>query len=98
MIWGPCVSLSVDIGCPTHRAEPKPIKRNRDSQHGQDAGSGQMTLLLGGLIIIAGIYAVTQRLDVRLVLLLMGLALGALAQDVPAIVLMFLKTFSNERY
>src|SRR5205085_1683623 len=72
------VALSVGIGRRIHRAQRKPIKRNRDAQAGQSVGGGQMTLLLGVLVIAAGIFAVTRRLDVRLVLLLMGLALGAL--------------------
>src|SRR5439155_27356159 len=94
----PYVALSVGIGRRIQRAQRKPIKRNRDAQSGQSMGGGQMVLLLGVVVIAAGIVAVTRRLDVRLALLLMGLALGALAEDVPAVVRMFLATFSNERY
>src|SRR5467141_2927231 len=64
-----------------------------------------MTLLLGALVIAAGVYAVYRRVDVRLVLVLAALVLGLLAsaeqwdlQPSAAIVRMFLTTFSNERF
>jgi DcuC family C4-dicarboxylate transporter len=56
-------------------------------------------LSAAALTIAAGIVAIVRfRVDVRLALLATALALGALAGDVPAIVRMFLATFSNERF
>jgi DcuC family C4-dicarboxylate transporter len=57
-----------------------------------------MTLLLGALVVLGGIYAVYRRVDVRLALLVTSLVLGVLAADAPAIVRMFFATFSNERF
>jgi DcuC family C4-dicarboxylate transporter len=57
-----------------------------------------LTLILGLLIIAAGIYAVFRGIDVRLALLLTALTLGVLGGDPALIVRTFLETFSNERY
>lgn len=57
-----------------------------------------MILALGALVLLAGIYAVYRRVDVRLALLLTALILGALAGNPMAIVRTFLSTFSNERF
>src|SRR5947209_1469730 len=57
-----------------------------------------MTLLLGLAIIAAAVYAIVRRAEVRLVLLLAALALGAAAGDVPAIVRTFLTTLANEQF
>src|SRR5215471_3041272 len=57
-----------------------------------------MTLLLGMIVIIAGVWAIVRRVDVRLALVLTALALGTLAGNPAAIVRTFLATFSNERF
>jgi C4-dicarboxylate transporter, DcuC family len=57
-----------------------------------------MVLLLGILVIAAGVWAITRRVDVRLALVSTALVLGILAGDPAAIVRMFLATFSNERF
>jgi DcuC family C4-dicarboxylate transporter len=57
-----------------------------------------MQLFLGVLVIAAGIWAVSRRVDVRLALLLTALVLGVLAGNPAAIVRKFLETFSNERF
>jgi DcuC family C4-dicarboxylate transporter len=57
-----------------------------------------MTLLLGVIVIIAGVWAIFRRVDVRLALVLTALALGVLAGNPAAIVRTFLATFSNERF
>jgi len=57
-----------------------------------------MTLLLGILVIAAGVWAIYRRIDVRLALVLTALVLGTLAGEPAAIVRMFLATFSNERF
>src|SRR5262245_24185360 len=57
-----------------------------------------MTLLLGGFVIAAAIYAIYHKVEVRLALLLAGLALGALAGDVAAVVRKFFATFADEKY
>jgi DcuC family C4-dicarboxylate transporter len=56
------------------------------------------TMLLGCLVIVLAIYAVYRQLEVRLVLLLAGLTLGALAQAMDAVVRKFLETFSDEKF
>ncbi|MBY0524619.1 MAG: C4-dicarboxylate transporter DcuC [Gemmataceae bacterium] len=57
-----------------------------------------MIWVLGLLIIAAAVYAIARQFDVRLVLTVAGLALGALAGQPMAIVRTFLATFSNERF
>src|SRR5262245_62110965 len=57
-----------------------------------------MILLAGALVIIAAIWAILRRVDVRLALLLAALALGALAGTVPAVVGTFFSTFASEQY
>src|SRR6267142_2331554 len=54
--------------------------------------------LLGMLVIAAAVYAIYRRLEVRLTLLMAALALGALAENIPAIVQKFLVTFTNEMF
>lgn len=54
-----------------------------------------MTLLAGLIVIALAIYALTRQLDVRLVLALAGLALGAIKGVPMLIVQTFLATFSN---
>ena len=54
--------------------------------------------LLGMVVIAAAVYAIYRRLEVRLTLILAALALGALAEDMPAIVQKFLVTFTNEMF
>lgn len=51
-----------------------------------------MPLALGLVVIAAAVYAVVQRIDVRLALLLAALALGVLGRNVPAIVQKFFST------
>src|SRR5947207_3241829 len=57
-----------------------------------------MIQLVGCVVIAAAVVLVIRRYDVRLVLLLAALALGLLGGQPQAIVQMFLKTFSDERY
>src|SRR5262245_20957865 len=57
-----------------------------------------MTLLAGCLVIVLAIYAVYRQLEVRLVLLLAGLALGALAGNVNRIVEKFFLTLVDEKF
>src|SRR5205809_2138200 len=57
-----------------------------------------MIQVVGCLLIVLAVYLVIRRYDVRLVLLLTALALGVLGGKPEAIVQMFLKTFSDERY
>jgi C4-dicarboxylate transporter, DcuC family len=57
-----------------------------------------MTLVLGILVIAAGVWAIVRGVDVRLALILTALVLGTLAGNPAAIVRMFLTTFSNERF
>src|SRR5262245_45275653 len=63
-------------------------------------GEGRMDgkLLLGVVVIALMVGAVLRRMDVRLAMMLAALALGALANDVPAIVRKFLTTLSSEQY
>ena len=55
-------------------------------------------LLAGCLVIVLAIYAVYQQREVRLVLLLAALTLGALAGAADAIVRKFFETFSDEKF
>jgi C4-dicarboxylate transporter, DcuC family len=57
-----------------------------------------MHLTAAVLVIAAGIWAVTRKLDVRLALLITAMVLGVLAGQPAAIVRKFLETFSNERF
>src|SRR4051812_44787613 len=57
-----------------------------------------MTTALGILIVAAAATAVLRGLDVRLVMFLGAVALGALAGDVPAILKTFLSTLADEQY
>jgi DcuC family C4-dicarboxylate transporter len=57
-----------------------------------------MSVVLGLLVIVLAIYAICRQVDVRLSLLLAGLALGTLAGSPMAIVLKFLQTFSDEKF
>lgn len=57
-----------------------------------------MQPLLGLLIIAAAVVAIFRRVDVRLVLVLAAMTLGAVSGDVSAVVRKFLETFSNPRF
>jgi DcuC family C4-dicarboxylate transporter len=57
-----------------------------------------MIQLVGCVVIAVAVYLVIRRFDVRLVLLLAALVLGALGGHPEAVLQMFLKTFSDERY
>lgn len=52
----------------------------------------------GFLVIVLAVYAIARRAEVRLTLLLAGLALGTLAGDPMAIVRKFLTTFTDEKF
>ena len=56
------------------------------------------THLAGLAIIVVAVVAVVRRLEVRLVLLLAALALGAVAGDVPVIFRTFLATLTKEQF
>src|SRR5262245_36228476 len=55
-------------------------------------------LVLGLVVITATVFAILRRFDVRLVLLLAALALGAIGGDLSAIVQAFFRTFSSPQY
>jgi len=55
-------------------------------------------LLLGVVVILAAIFAIVRQFDVRFVLFITALALGALVGQVDAILRKFLATFSDERF
>jgi DcuC family C4-dicarboxylate transporter len=57
-----------------------------------------LQLILGILIVAAAVWAIIKRVDVRLALLVAAFALGALGQDVPAIVRQFFLTLTNEQF
>jgi DcuC family C4-dicarboxylate transporter len=57
-----------------------------------------MVVLIGLVIIVAAVYAVIRRVDVRLALLLAALALGALTASLPLIIKTFVVTLSNEKF
>jgi C4-dicarboxylate transporter, DcuC family len=57
-----------------------------------------MQLAAAVLVIAAGIWAVSRKVDVRLALLITAMVLGVLAGQPAAIVRKFLETFSNERF
>lgn len=57
-----------------------------------------MQLAFGFVLIALGVFAVTRRVDVRLVLLATALALASLAGQPMLVVRMFLETFANERF
>src|SRR5438552_1665050 len=57
-----------------------------------------MKLILGAGVIVVTVYAVFRRVDVRLVLVIGGLALGALAQQPQVIVQKFLVTLAAENF
>ncbi len=57
-----------------------------------------MPLLLGAVLVLAAVWAVARRVDVRLVLTLTGIALAALADDPLRAVRIFLATFSSEQF
>lgn len=57
-----------------------------------------MPQVLGTLVILAAVYAIIRRVDVRLVLFMAALALGLLAQNPMAIIKEFFTTFANERF
>jgi DcuC family C4-dicarboxylate transporter len=56
------------------------------------------SLVLGCLVVIAAVVGVARRNDVRLVLFLAALALGAIAGDIRPIIQTFLSTFSSEQF
>jgi DcuC family C4-dicarboxylate transporter len=57
-----------------------------------------MTLLFGLLIIALAVVLALRRMDVRLILLLAALALGALANQLHVVVQKFLSTLTNEQF
>jgi C4-dicarboxylate transporter, DcuC family len=57
-----------------------------------------MTLLLGGVVVALAVFAVVRRVDVRLTLILAGLALGMLAFQTQAVFQAFLLTLCNEQF
>lgn len=57
-----------------------------------------MTALLGCLVIALAVVAIVRRVEVRLVLLLAGLALGAVALDLRPIVRAFLAGLTDEKF
>src|SRR5262245_29061046 len=57
-----------------------------------------MIALAGLLVIALAVVAIARRLEVRLVLIVAGLALGALAGDVPLIVRAFLAGLTDEKF
>ncbi len=59
---------------------------------------GNVILALGILVIGVAVYAIYLRFDVRLVLFLAAVFLGALAGGLPSIFETFFRTFSNERF
>jgi len=59
---------------------------------------GAVPTLLGGVVVIVAVGAIIRGLDVRLVMALAGVGLGALAGDVGAVVAAFLATLSSESF
>lgn len=57
-----------------------------------------MVLVSGLFVIVAAVYAVIRKVDVRLALLLASLVLGLLAGQPSAVLQKFLTTFSDEKY
>src|SRR5216683_5824018 len=57
-----------------------------------------LELVFGVIIVAAAVWAIIKRVDVRLALLVAAFALGALGQDVPAIVRQFFLTLTNEQF
>src|SRR5438105_3364215 len=66
--------------------------------HTRRIGGGAMIQLAGAVIIAAAVVAVSRRWDVRLVLTLAGLALGALAGQAHVVLQTFLATLSREQF
>lgn len=60
--------------------------------------SPEINMILGLVIIAVGVFLVARQFEVRLVLLLSALALGALTGNADAVVRTFLETFANEKF
>jgi len=63
-----------------------------------DTSTNLPALALGLLVILLAVYAIYRQIDVRLSLLLAGVALGTLAGQPMAIVRKFLQTFADEKF
>src|SRR5205085_8693197 len=61
-------------------------------------GTQRMTVALGAAVILLAVFAVLRRVEVRLVLVLAGLALGALAGQPWAVVRKLLSTLADEQF
>jgi DcuC family C4-dicarboxylate transporter len=57
-----------------------------------------LSLVLGCLVVTAAVVGVARRVDVRLVLFLAALALGAIAGNISPIIQTFLSTFSSDQF